>query len=77
MVAQLGGSVNRKRDDEPGPQTVGLGLQRLHDIALCWQVIGPGAPAKDATAGVEGVLVYNNEGDRPRAARRAGPPAGA
>ncbi|MBV8318658.1 MAG: hypothetical protein JOZ53_27290 [Planctomycetaceae bacterium] len=56
-VAQRGGSVNRKRDDEPGPQTVGLGLQRLHDIALCWQVLEPGAPAKHATAGVEGVLV--------------------
>ena len=43
LVAQLGGYVNRKRDDEPGPQTVWLGLQRLHDIALCWQVFGPGA----------------------------------
>jgi Transposase DNA-binding/Transposase Tn5 dimerisation domain/Transposase DDE domain len=57
MVAQLGGYVNRKRDDEPGPQTVWLGLQRLHDIALCWQVFGPGAHEKNATAGVEGVLV--------------------
>lgn len=57
MVAQLGGYVNRKRDDEPGPQTVWLGLQRLHDIALCWQVFGPGAHEKHATAGVEGVLV--------------------
>ena len=43
LVAQLGGYVNRKRGDEPGPQTVWLGLQRLHDIALCWQVFGPGA----------------------------------
>jgi hypothetical protein len=43
LVAQLGGYVNRKRTDEPGPQTVWLGLQRLHDIALCWQVFGPGA----------------------------------
>lgn len=41
MVAQLGGYVNRKRKDEPGPQTVWLGLQRLHDIALCWQLFGP------------------------------------
>ena len=44
LVAQLGGYVNRKREDEPGPQTVWLGLQRLHDIALCWVVFGPGAP---------------------------------
>ena len=43
MVAQLGGYVNRKRKDEPGPQTVWLGLQRLHDIALCWQLFGPEA----------------------------------
>ena len=43
MVAQLGGYVNRKRSDEPGPQTVWLGLQRLHDMALCWQLFGPEA----------------------------------
>jgi Transposase Tn5 dimerisation domain/Transposase DNA-binding/Transposase DDE domain len=43
LVAQLGGYVNRKRGAEPGPQTVWLGLQRLHDITLCWQVFGPGA----------------------------------
>jgi len=43
MVAQLGGYVNRKRNAEPGPQTVWLGLQRLHDIALCWQLFGPEA----------------------------------
>jgi hypothetical protein len=43
IVAQLGGYVSRKRDDEPGPQTVWLGLQRMHDIALCWELFGPGA----------------------------------
>ena len=43
LVAQLGGYVNRSRKDEPGPQTVWLGLQRLHDITLCWQVFGPEA----------------------------------
>lgn len=45
MVAQLGGYVNRKRPDPPGPQTIWLGLQRAHDFALCWQTFGPGAPA--------------------------------
>jgi hypothetical protein len=45
IVAQLGGYVNRKRDDPPGPQTIWLGLQRVHDIALCWMTFGPGAPA--------------------------------
>ncbi|KKL52314.1 hypothetical protein LCGC14_2286700 [marine sediment metagenome] len=41
MVAQLGGYINRKRTDEPGPQTVWLGLQRTHDIANCWITFGP------------------------------------
>jgi hypothetical protein len=48
MVAQLGGYVNRKREDEPGPQTLWLGLQRLHDIATCWKVFGPGAQEETA-----------------------------
>lgn len=43
MVAQLGGDVNRKRPDPPGPQTVWLGLQRVHDMALCRQLFGPEA----------------------------------
>lgn len=43
MVAQLGGYVNRPRTDEPGPQTVWLGLQRMHDLAQCWMLFGPGA----------------------------------
>ena len=41
MVAQLGGYINRKRTDEPGPQTIWLGLQRTHDIANCWLTFGP------------------------------------
>lgn len=43
MVAQLGGYVNRKRDDPPGPQTVWIGLQRVHDFATCWLLFGPDA----------------------------------
>jgi hypothetical protein len=43
MVAQLGGYVNCKRDDPPGPQTVWIGLQRMHDFATCWQLFGPEA----------------------------------
>lgn len=41
LIAQLGGYVNRKRPDPPGPQTVWLGLQRMHDLALAWQTFGP------------------------------------
>lgn len=41
LVAQLGGYVNRKRPDPPGPQTIWMGLQRMHDFALCWKLFGP------------------------------------
>jgi Transposase DNA-binding/Transposase Tn5 dimerisation domain len=47
MVAQLGGYVNRKRDDPPGPQTIWIGLQRMHDFATCWQLFGPERAAVD------------------------------
>jgi hypothetical protein len=43
LVAQLGGYVNRKRADPPGPQTIWIGLQRVHDFATCWQLFGPDA----------------------------------
>ena len=41
LVAQLGGYVNRTRRDPPGPQTIWIGMQRMHDFALCWQLFGP------------------------------------
>ena len=49
MVGELGGYVPRGGDSAPGPQTTWLGLQRLHDISLCWDVFGPEArrPRKD------------------------------
>jgi hypothetical protein len=43
LVAQLGGYVNKPDADDPGPQTVWLGLARTHDFALCWQLFGPEA----------------------------------
>lgn len=42
MVAQLGGYVNRPRADEPGTDTIWKGLQRMHDMASCWDLFGPG-----------------------------------
>lgn len=58
LVAQLGGYVNREnRKDEPGPQTVWLGLQRLHDIALCWETFGPGAGEQKAAPRPEAEVV--------------------
>jgi hypothetical protein len=49
LVAQLGGYVNKKRPDPPGPQTIWIGLQRMHDFAACWVLFGPGSrePAED------------------------------
>ena len=41
MVAQLGGYIHRR--DPPGPQTLWIGLQRMHDFALCWEMFGPEA----------------------------------
>ena len=43
LIAQLGGYVNRPRQGPPGPQTVWVGIQRMHDFALCWQLFGPDA----------------------------------
>ena len=43
IMAQLGGYVNRKNSAPPGPQTTWIGLQRMHDIASCWNAFGPGA----------------------------------
>lgn len=45
LVAQLGGYINRKRQDPPGPQTLWIGLQRMHDVALGWTLFGPDARA--------------------------------
>lgn len=41
LVAQLGGFIDRNGNDPPGPQTLWIGLQRMHDITLCWQLFGP------------------------------------
>jgi hypothetical protein len=49
LVAQLGGYVNRKRAAPPGPQTLWIGLQRVHDFATCWQLFGPDARKEPLT----------------------------
>ena len=43
LMAGLGGYVNRKNTGPPGPQSVWLGLQRMHDLATAWLTFGPGA----------------------------------
>ncbi len=42
LIAGLGGYVERPKS-EPGPQTVWIGLQRMHDLAWAWDTFGPGA----------------------------------
>ena len=43
MVAELGGFLGRKRDGEPGTQTIWLGLPRLDDLAAMYLVLRPAA----------------------------------
>jgi hypothetical protein len=38
MIARLGGFLNRKSDGYPGPKTMWIGMQRMTDIALGWQI---------------------------------------
>lgn len=40
MVASLGGYV-RRTNTQPGTQTLWIGLQRMHDLANCWDAFGP------------------------------------
>jgi hypothetical protein len=46
LIAELGGYVNRKNADPPGTQTLWLGLQRMHDLSMAWNIFGPGASRK-------------------------------
>ncbi len=39
MVAKLGGFLNRKRDKDPGPTAIWIGLQRLKDFTLAVQAL--------------------------------------
>ena len=38
MVASLGGFLGRKRDGEPGPQSMWIGMQRMNDFAIAWPI---------------------------------------
>jgi hypothetical protein len=46
LVARLGGYVER-RNSEPGPQTVWIGLQRMYDLAWAWDAFGPATRVRD------------------------------
>jgi hypothetical protein len=38
MVAGLGGHLGRKHDSHPGPQVMWMGMQRMRDFAIAWEV---------------------------------------
>lgn len=40
LIASLGGYVIRTKT-KPGPQTLWIGMQRLHDLAIAWEAFGP------------------------------------
>jgi hypothetical protein len=42
LIASLGGYVERP-NNEPGTQTLWIGLQRMYDLAWAWDTFGPGA----------------------------------
>lgn len=38
MIASLGAHLGRKHDGEPGPQVMWIGMQRLRDFVLAWEI---------------------------------------
>ena len=38
MIASLGGYLNRKHDGDPGNQVMWLGMQRMRDFAIAWEI---------------------------------------
>lgn len=43
LLATLGGYIDRKNTGPPGPQSIWLALQRMHDFATAWLTFGPGS----------------------------------
>lgn len=41
-IARLGGFIDRPTND-PGTQTLWVGMQRTHDLSNAWNTFGPGA----------------------------------
>jgi hypothetical protein len=40
LIASLGGYIERKQS-EPGPKTMWIGMQRMFDLAMAWETFGP------------------------------------
>ena len=41
LLAHLGGYNNRPNEPPPGPQVIWMGLRRMCDFAVAWQIFGP------------------------------------
>lgn len=41
MIAKLGGFLNRKHDGYPGPKIMWIGMQRMRDFTLAWEIYTP------------------------------------
>lgn len=39
MIASLGGYLGRKYDSDPGPQVMWIGMQRMRDFAIAWDIL--------------------------------------
>jgi hypothetical protein len=40
MIARLGGYLNRKGDPPPGPKAMWIGINRMNDFAVAWEMFG-------------------------------------
>jgi hypothetical protein len=40
MIARLGGYLNRKNDPPPGPKAMWIGISRMSDFAIAWDIFG-------------------------------------
>lgn len=41
LIASLGGYLQRKNDEPPGPKAMWIGMQRMRDFAVAWASFGP------------------------------------
>ena len=41
ILSELGGHNGRQHDSPPGPQTIWIGIRRMHDFAIAWETFGP------------------------------------
>lgn len=40
MIAKLGGYLDRKNDPPPGPKAMWIGINRMYDFSIAWEIFG-------------------------------------